>query len=100
MDKKYITLIENGFYKDVFLLTDEEIGNFELEQGQELIDIPKPSGTAALIKPKWDNEKWIEAATPEEIEEANYVMPPTQTEEQQRISDLEAAMAAVLGGVI
>ncbi len=91
--KKYITLIENGHYKDVFLLTADEIEQFELEEGQELIETPKPSGVNAFVKPFWDGEKWIEKATQEEIDEHNYRPPQLPTLEERLLATEQALLA-------
>ena len=95
--KKYITLTENGYYKDVFLLTVDEIEKFKLEGGQELIETPKPSGVNAFIKPFWDGEKWIEKATQEEIDEHNY-KPPQPPSDKERIEALEDTILFLLMG--
>lgn len=68
--KKYMTLIKNGYWKEVYLLNSEEIEVFTLESDEELLETPAPTN---FIKPYWDGKKWIEKATQEEIDERNSI---------------------------
>lgn len=49
-----------------------------------VIDIECPEG---FSKPKWDDEKWIEGATQEEIDAINNTAQPLTTEERVAIAE-------------
>ena len=55
----------------------------ELQEGQSQVPFPPNNN---FIKPKWDNDKWIEGATEEEIEEyQKSLIPPTISQMNLRL---------------
>jgi hypothetical protein len=55
----------------------------ELQEGQSQVPFPPNNN---FIKPKWDNDKWIEGATEEEIEEyKKSLVPPTISQMNLRL---------------
>jgi hypothetical protein len=55
----------------------------ELQKGQSQVPFPPNNN---FIKPKWDNDKWIEGATEEEIEEyKKSLIPPTISQMNLRL---------------
>jgi hypothetical protein len=55
----------------------------ELQEGQSQVPFPPNNN---FIKPKWDNDKWIEGATEEEIEEyKKSLIPPTISQMNLRL---------------
>ena len=91
--KTYVlALIKNGV---------EEIQSYTLQDGEILLEIQPPAQT--LVKAHWNGESWQEAATEEEIQEWLEQQPPMLEPSgpslEERISDLEEAVAmAIYGG--
>ena len=55
---------EYGYVVDLsVLLIDGKLYEFELKDGQQLVDCPSKT----YVKPRWNGSEWIETATQEEI---------------------------------
>lgn len=96
MLKQVYVINENGYLQEIKVAEFDEKGNCLeiLESNTITTDVPQ-----GLYKPKWTGTEWISSMT-----EAEYIvtlpeLPEREpTEEQQRITDLELAIAEILGG--
>lgn len=96
-----------GFYREFALVlpetqqggtVEDKVQGYELLPGETLIDALPPVG---LVKPKWQDSTWKEAATAAEIaawekaHPAPPVPPPTENERLRADVDFLAAMGGV-----
>lgn len=92
----------NGHITDVLIKDFDEDGNCIEELPEDVITVDPPQG---LIRSResahWTGTEWIEPMTEEEYIATLPKQPdsePKLTEEQQRLTDLELAIAEILGG--
>ena len=88
--KHFCVVDDKGNYIDFVLVKqakdkesnviDKEVLFYNLQDGEKLLDVELPS--ESFIKPKWENNKWIETATESEIRER-------EVETQLPIEDLK-----------
>jgi len=99
MKKEVFEIDENGYIVKKFVANFDEQGNCLDELANNIITIDIPQG---LYRAKWNGTKWLEDMPQVEIDALNnQPKEPTVTEIQEiRISDLEMAIAEMLGGVI
>lgn len=119
MNYKHSCVVDaDGAYKTFVLVlleegeggeTVENVQNYELKDGERLIDAKPPTmrpyaGAAGYIYPRWDDDTggWIECATEDEIAdwEAEHLAPeepedptPPGGDLEQRVTTLEATSA-------
>lgn len=88
----------------------ETILHYTLQDGETLVEATVPAmrphaGAAGFIRPRWDGEKWVEAASKEEIAawEAEHPDPDAKTLEELRAAKLAelstACNAAIRAGM-
>ncbi len=94
MLKQVYVINENGYLQEILVKEFDEQGNYIEELAENIITVDPPQG---LYKAKWTGIEWIEDMTQEEIDALNN-QPYEPTEEQQRLTDLELAIAEILGG--
>lgn len=112
MSYKHCCVIDaNGSYKTFVLVkmeTDpmtsqitEAVQYYTLEEGDHLIETTPPvirphAGAAGFVRPRWNSETWVEAATAEEITvwEADHPDPNAKTLEELRAAKLAELSAA------
>ena len=97
-----VKLLQNRETEDIV----ESVYNFELSDGQYLIEANPPAKKVhaesnGFIVPIWNGSKWIEGGTDEEIAKFNSEFPapesPTPTKDEQLRADIDyiAAMTGV-----
>lgn len=71
-----IVVDEKGFKVEFVILdSDKKTQSYELKDGEKIIEEGWDIANA-MLKPKWDGEKWVETGTPEPIPEPQ----PTEIE--------------------
>jgi len=82
----------------------ETVMHYTLQEGEALVDTAVPvlrpyAGAAGFIRPRWDGEKWTEAAGKKEIAawEAEHPNPKTLEElREEKLAELSAACNAAI----
>lgn len=119
MNYKHSCVIDaSNYYTDLVLVylepdesgvIQENIQDYTLKEGERLVDAPLPpqrphAGTAGLVRPRWNGERWEEGATPEEItawETDNPAPPPFGPDLRDlAIAQLMREVATLKGGGI
>lgn len=81
---------ENGYIVDNCVeIEDGKINNFTIKDGQKTVT--KYSNALRYVKPKWNDSKWIEGATEEEIQawkEENKVVEREPSENETLLSTI------------
>lgn len=94
MLKEVYEIDNNGHIKKIYLKEFDNNGNCIEDLKENIVTVQPPSG---LYRAKWTGAEWIEDMSQEDIDELNN-QPKVLTEEQQRLLDLELAIATILGG--
>ena len=84
MSEIYVPIDEHGFADRV---------NMSIVEPESGAWAPFDASMNGLYKPKWDGEKWVEGATPQEIED---MTPPESTRPPSIEERLEAAEQALI----
>lgn len=93
--KKIVYEIDNqGFIIESYVSEVDTDGQ-PIDSPQDYVTHNTPDG---LYRPKWTGEKWVEGATPEEIDEFTKLKPGPPTD-QERIANLENTILFLLGGM-
>lgn len=99
MKKEVFEIDINGYIAEKYVADFDDQGKCTEELTENFIITDMPQG---LYRAKWTGTEWIEDMSQAEIDALNnQPKEPTATEIQEmRISDLEMAIAEMLGGVI
>lgn len=95
MYKQVYKIDSTGFNIETLTVEFDENDQPVYELEDNVIVAPIPHG---FVREKWTGSKWIEGATPEEVEEATKSL-PNPPSDSERIDMLENTILFLLGGI-